>query len=484
MGLPNYSDDLHEALTHLGRDSPLARQLAIKYEWVGHGAGTDGTCYRHYVTDKQWGWLGFGREPGKLLCKVDSWTAKAAEARIGRAIRAILAIDATDAEVEEIANKLKAWQEGECGEWRLLAGDLVAWAYGLEPRSDDDDGGGGETTIRSCMQGEDEERFALYRDNPEKVKLLAFFRDNVMTARALVWWADDGEVYVDRAYGSDSMRHAVAAEAAKRGWHKKRTDSYTAGDQFEWLTPDGSAIHRRIVVTLPSIRHRQYPYMDTFKYLRLGAKTLSNDYPYDHYLVCTEGYRNLRDAECRDCGCAIDVTRDEGEEHDGAFFCDDCAAVPRCPHCDEWTGQEHEYCDGCRRRYLCTECGEERDIVQRRADGYGYCAGCLVRHLCRHCARVVEDIAEGACGGCRRRLCRRCGAFPTGPTLTLWALSNGDQWYEHQVHRWDRDDRSPGSVHLVTVCIKCERSRLMTAVRRGIERQRQERITAGQLALA
>ena len=108
---------------------------------------------------------------------------------------------------------------------------------------------------RSCMTGgHDGPR--LYAENPDKVAVVAVYRNGYPHGRALLWTTDDGEKFLDRIYPTDGNAHEKYLEdlAEKEGWATRDGPKGIGGEAPSDMR-----------VTLRDVGY--YPYMDTFAWV-------------------------------------------------------------------------------------------------------------------------------------------------------------------------------------------------------------------------
>jgi hypothetical protein len=401
---PIFEDEFFDGLMDWRGVNKLAEKLFHKYEWL---YGDDGTLKQtNHVTDDKWAWVGYGKTAGYLAVLpttpgIYDWEGatrhpKLQQIRAGKALLQILtdSLSIPDSVVEDLVNRIKARQSEGNADWRLLEGDEIADAY--------DHG----RYVDSCMVRKPHDYFDLYTKNPN-VRMLTYWRFNELQGRAIVWTADDGETYVDRAYGSDAIRQAFRDEAARRGWYKKAADSYDMDERRHWLKPDGQRTTRDVAVSLVASKLGKYPYVDTLMYLDPIDKTLSTIYRAgrgQHSLRSTDGSPNLYPL-CNDCGADLSDT-DDYHTRNGRMYCDDCARDRICPECDEWTG-DGSLCAACAVDYLCRQCNEYTGVQVTD----GYCADCVDEHRCISCLEIRDEIDDaGYCDDCAPVACQDCGA--------------------------------------------------------------------------
>ena len=152
-----------------------------------------------------------------------------------------------------------------------------------------------EGGFSSCMTGA-VNKIKLYANNPDVVGVLYLQSGNTCIARALVWTDMDGNVIVDRVYGSEEFRAMFRDYAIEIGAYKKTSDS--AGES-SFYDPKGETTWKTFYIKLKKDAD-YYPYVDTFCYFDDDDMTLCNDQgDATRKLQCTDGsYEDLRGVEC------------------------------------------------------------------------------------------------------------------------------------------------------------------------------------------
>lgn len=106
------------------------------------------------------------------------------------------------------------------------------------------------------------ERFSIYVDNPEQVKLAIYTRNNKLEARALIWETDKGK-YMDRVYYTkDHLANAFYKYAENNGWLHRNMKNLP-----------------KMEVNLENNKMdyiRNQPYFDTFRYVPDQGKLVNN----------------------------------------------------------------------------------------------------------------------------------------------------------------------------------------------------------------
>ena len=187
------------------------------------------------------------------------------EARVGRAFRKLLKaakIEFTDPEIEEFVNAYKARIDIVNNKFRLIElvkGEKIRHWY---HRSNNIEAG---ELGNSCMAGGGCQSFLdIYTDNPNQVSL-AILKDedsNKIRGRAIVWQLENGDKFLDRAYGTIKPEMKLLEEYAnEQGW-------YYSGPRG--IYKDGKVIddgYKDLIVKLDDHDFEEYPYMDTLSIL-------------------------------------------------------------------------------------------------------------------------------------------------------------------------------------------------------------------------
>lgn len=134
------------------------------------------------------------------------------------------------------------------------------------------------TLHRSCMRHEScQVQMDFYVQNPN-VKMLVELDDNKkVRGRAIVWTLTNGEVYMDRVYGSEVTTQIFRQYADKQGWFHRTFNTYT--NLTSITNSEGKKLNKSMAVPRPN-EHNNMPWMDTFKYTMVapnGSIVLTND---------------------------------------------------------------------------------------------------------------------------------------------------------------------------------------------------------------
>lgn len=283
--------------------SPIARKLLDLPEWRfdGHRNITvtkDGTVR----------YLPHGKEC--VLSDTGKWSSKnRQEARIGKLVQMLLPSEVyATSEIEEFVNLIKA-QVVPKGDFVIVQGEDIRKYYHYSTYHK-----GVGTLETSCMRYSScQKYFDIYVEN---AKMLVYMYKNKIKARAILWEID-GNTYMDRIYGSDSMIIVFKNYAQSQGWYTKFHQSYKHPEM--WINPNGDAIEKRLSLNIDK-SYEYYPYMDTFLYL--SGTALYNTPQSGRYrpLDNTNGSPLYT---CCDCGVESSDKNDFAVIDD-KYYCDDC----------------------------------------------------------------------------------------------------------------------------------------------------------------
>lgn len=223
--------------------------------------------------------------------------------------------------------RIEGFRQGDAGEVIYVKGHWIAELYNEQNYASLSG-----TLGNSCMRYQRCKSYLdIYVKNPSICKLAVILnQEGKVQARSLVWTID-GTDYYDRIYAtSDLVADRVKAHFLVQGIKT----CYPGHTGFEYVrikadesNPD---FDKRIL-----LKHDQYPYMDSLKYLSADIQMLSNDDEFceTNILNCTSGgmehYRNSEE-ECDCCGrmteldnmCYIERRQDPRY---GENLCGNCA---------------------------------------------------------------------------------------------------------------------------------------------------------------
>jgi len=131
------------------------------------------------------------------------------------------------------------------------------------------------TLNNSCMKYDEcQEYLQLYAFNPDVCKMVVSLNDdNMVTGRALLWTTTNNHILMDRIYGNDVTTGAFLEYAQQNGYGYKQKQTY---QNATFILPNGSTSNDVTVQLSELPEDFEFPYMDTFKYLKDWDKTLSS----------------------------------------------------------------------------------------------------------------------------------------------------------------------------------------------------------------
>jgi hypothetical protein len=321
--------------------------------------------------------------------------------KYGRFLRKLvntLNIAVTDATIETVAHRFtKAFTPlpTHIEEW---SGDDILYAYheGNYVR--------GITTGSlhgSCMRyGYAQDYVRWYAENPGTVSILVCVdEDRTIYGRSLLWTTPNGDRYIDRIYGNETVTAAINAFASEHGYSTRVYQS--------WL-------HMKPSET------GYYPYMDSYAYFHPGLERLQAFYSVGfRSLTGTDGNYEVTGVECSQCGYTGD--RDDMFTPHGDYLCEDCYGSGICESCGEYeysteeretvTGDYRNLCEVCADTSTCSQCGElqnDADVLQWHAELSGdVCPACYATH-CEMCGDETDSTP--LCNECMNATpCLHCG---------------------------------------------------------------------------
>lgn len=230
--------------------------------------------------------------------------------------------------------------------------------------------------------------FQIYWRNPDVCGVLvARDAEGMVAGRALVWTTTDGDMVLDRTYGSEVTQAALSTYAQEQGWFVR--GAYFDNGSWEWTK--GSEIqHKEFRVQLKSWDFKRFPYLDTFRYLDVTSGILSTKPDDGEYeLVSTSGGRSYlgRRAVCVQCG-TLGRERHMLVVHGRGVYCMSCGnqQFSICHGCGQWEFRDQLVMDNHGDYYheqhlppLCAgTCGERMpSYLMEEYEGRRYCVDCF-----------------------------------------------------------------------------------------------------------
>jgi len=214
---------------------------------------------------------------------------------IGRLVNQIFPGKYSSKEVEEFVNNFKNINKPSENKFLLVKGEDIRKYY-LVSNYEQEAGDLGN----SCMRYDKCQKYLdIYVKNPEIVTLLVYVtEEDKVLGRALVWKLndhkssdiEDAEIFMDRIYGKDdSVTQLFRDYSDKQGWARRTYSGYSQVRNVTYKGEDHNYVDMRI--KLDNANFNYYPYMDTFKRLRISDNLLFNDdnEEEDWSLTCTDG---------------------------------------------------------------------------------------------------------------------------------------------------------------------------------------------------
>lgn len=209
--------------------------------------------------------------------------------KIGRIARSIVEASGekvTDKEIETFVNLFKSHFDvlnNSLGRFELITGEDIAHWYNHENYYAERSSLGS-----SCMARVPSNFFNLYTENPKVISLLILYAEggkikegkythHKICGRALVWKTNEGDIFMDRIYTNFDNDIDLFKQYAQVNnfWYKTRQETNN-----DFTSTDGKARKNPVyTVTLEKAKFKNYPYLDTMKYLNSDSKKklISND---------------------------------------------------------------------------------------------------------------------------------------------------------------------------------------------------------------
>ena len=327
-----FSKSMHEILLS-ARDNKVAKTL-LKLNKLGYlKNSTRNITIRK--SDKAMTYMPLGKET--LMSSNTEWVTKGRqEGKYGKVIRKIIneqvpRLKYSDHDIEKLVNHIKA--ESSDGSFRIVSGDDILDWYDGDSYHDREDTG---TLGSSCMRESGCRGFLeLYAENPNQIKMVILVKAGMLIGRALIW----EDKWMDRIYGTDAIIKAFKNFAKDKGYHCKAEQS--SGNRDRWINPEtGKSYAEHAVINLDKTNFDEYPYADTFYYIDVTGRQVSND---------TSGLN--RYAEMRDTGGSLDGSDMVYDEYNERSIHEDDAVYME--YRGEYTHTDSTgYCDESSQYYL------------------------------------------------------------------------------------------------------------------------------------
>lgn len=120
----------------------------------------------------------------------------------------------------------------------------------------------------------------LYRDNPDKIKLVILYSDNTklkIIGRALLWELEDGLKIMDRVYVENDSDYFLFKKYAvvNKFWRRSHNTKFEAN----FITSDEVTIDKEVRIPIKNIEYFGYPFLDTMKFFNKNENYLTNKQP-------------------------------------------------------------------------------------------------------------------------------------------------------------------------------------------------------------
>jgi len=182
----------------------------------------------------------------------------------------------TNKDLEDFANLIKASQANDEDfgfTFHLVQGEDIRHYYNQSNYSLRHSTG---SVSESCMRYPRCQGYLdIYVHNSNSVSLLVLLdKEAKAVGRALVWKVDPDIVILDRIYASDANTEVFKDYARKNGWLHKTYQNANCN----WFTdPDGKSTDDLFFnIHLDRWKFSLYPFLDTFRYLDMDHKLLTN----------------------------------------------------------------------------------------------------------------------------------------------------------------------------------------------------------------
>lgn len=234
------------------------------------------------------------------------WKEGRVKIKIGRFIKkffsefSITNWNINDAEIEKFVNFYKSFFSNEKTKLEVVTGEDISKYY-LEDSYYTLDGFRYGTLWNSCMRQRERNIFMKLYDKNPNIKMLVLFDDkNKVKARALLWetgiieyntgveWKVMDRIYTFYDHDIDTLK----SWAKENGYiYKWRQDAKSE----LFFSIDGKKKPLRLKVELNCDNLNYYPYLDTFKFMKMNFNSLNNTfsntdaYYYDYILTSSRG---------------------------------------------------------------------------------------------------------------------------------------------------------------------------------------------------
>jgi len=127
----------------------------------------------------------------------------------------------------------------------------------------------------------------LYRDNPERIKLVILYSDDTKTkiiGRCILWVIDENTHLMDRVYVENESDYFLFKKYAviNNFWRRSHNNKFEAN----FIAPDETVIDKEVRIPIHEIEYFGYPFLDTMKFYNTKEHYLTNKHPKEN----TEGW--------------------------------------------------------------------------------------------------------------------------------------------------------------------------------------------------
>jgi len=177
-------------------------------------------------------------------------------ASVGRAFRQLLTsfeIPFTDKEIEQFVNEYKSWWDNNYSnkKFEIVKGEEILKWYLEENYTEEK-----STLGNSCMRYATRNHFMkLYSDNPDTVSMCVVKEGDKISARALLWTLESGEMLLDRIYYTEDNLSSFVQDNTNKLVNKKLYSHYTGNTK------------EKMIVNLKNVNYEKFPYADTMIYV-------------------------------------------------------------------------------------------------------------------------------------------------------------------------------------------------------------------------
>jgi hypothetical protein len=342
--------------------------------------------------------------------------------KVGRLAKKFLdtvGVESTSKEIEEFVNKFKSevdLSKDVFYNFKLVSGEYIRRSYDATNYAEKKG-----TLSNSCMRYDEAQKYLdIYVENPDKIKLLAYYDTNgKVKGRALVWKLDQPDItFMDRIYtNNDADVELFKKYATEKGWAYKQSQNSVRRTPLE----NYSGEPRPIMGTkLSNCDFDYYPYMDTLTFMTSDGYIHNDSNKISYYMMKDtdgEGYycnecEGRHEWDCDSCDGSGSWDCDDCNGR-GEFRCDDCDGTVECGRCDGSGKEQCNICDGDK-ELECPECdgsGESEGKPCSNCDSSGKvsCPECdgEGEKDCKKCESKGK-VECGECSGDGENECSSC----------------------------------------------------------------------------